>query len=95
MRKLIPIVFALAPTLVLASPQFSFDGGASSQQMMNNLEQKFNQADANHDGKLTLEEARASMPRLAQHFDDIDTDHRGYITLDQIKTYIMSKRGGG
>ncbi|MFC0087265.1 hypothetical protein ACFFJT_20550 [Dyella flava] len=65
-----------------------------AQQMMRMLEQRFDAADTNHDGKLTLAEAQAGMPRVAQHFADIDTNHQGYITLDQIKAFMASRAGG-
>ncbi|WP_239993541.1 EF-hand domain-containing protein [Polynucleobacter paneuropaeus] len=45
---------------------------------------KFKAADKNHDGKLTLAEAQAGMPRVAAHFSYIDSEGRGYVTLDQI-----------
>nr|WP_246525921.1 EF-hand domain-containing protein [Polynucleobacter paneuropaeus] len=45
---------------------------------------KFKAADKNHDGKLTLAEAQAGMPRVASHFSYIDSQGRGYVTLDQI-----------
>ncbi len=46
---------------------------------------RFKAADKNHDGKLTLEEAKAGMPRIAAAFSKIDVDNRGYLTLDQIQ----------
>ncbi|CAK0779940.1 EF-hand domain-containing protein [Gammaproteobacteria bacterium] len=49
------------------------------------IEQKFKAADKNGDGKLTLDEAKAGMPRVAKNFDKIDADHEGYVTLEQIK----------
>ena len=49
------------------------------------IEARFKAADKNGDGKLTLEEAKAGMPRVAKAFDRIDTDKKGYITLDQLK----------
>ncbi|SNX29290.1 hypothetical protein SAMN06295945_1659 [Polynucleobacter meluiroseus] len=45
---------------------------------------RFKAADKNHDGKLTLVEAKAGMPRVAEHFSYIDSEGRGYVTLDQI-----------
>jgi Ca2+-binding EF-hand superfamily protein len=45
---------------------------------------KFKAADKNQDGKLTLAEAQAGMPRIAEHFSYIDSQGRGYITLNQI-----------
>ena len=50
------------------------------------IDEKFAAADVNHDGKLTLKEAQAGMPRVAEHFNLIDADHKGYVTLVQIKT---------
>ena len=49
------------------------------------IESRFKSADKNGDGKLTLEEAKAGMPRVAQGFNCIDTEKKGYITLDQLK----------
>ncbi|MFM8340254.1 MAG: hypothetical protein ACKN9C_09765 [Fluviibacter sp.] len=49
------------------------------------IDERFAAADKNKDGKLTLEEARAGMPRVADNFDKIDSQKRGYVTLDQIK----------
>lgn len=49
------------------------------------LEHRFKAANTTNDGKLTLEQAKAGMPRVAKNFDKIDTDHKGYVTLQQIK----------
>lgn len=45
---------------------------------------RFKAADKNGDGKLTLEEAQAGMPRVAMAWDKIDVDKKGYITLEQL-----------
>jgi Ca2+-binding EF-hand superfamily protein len=55
------------------------------------IEERFHAADKNQDGKLTLEEARAGMPRVAHNFDRIDSDRRGYVTLEQIKKMAASR----
>lgn len=49
------------------------------------IDEKFAAADKNQDGKLTLAEAKAGMPKVAANFDKIDLQGRGYVTLDQIK----------
>lgn len=88
-------LFAIAlwiPGWAAAAPQSS-DPSPRAQRALQMLEQKFSAADANRDGKLTLAEAQAGMPRIAQHFDEIDTSHQGYITLDQIESFVMSRRG--
>jgi Ca2+-binding EF-hand superfamily protein len=57
------------------------DDSAKSKQ----IEEKFKLADKNVDGQLTLEEAKAGMPKVAKGFDKIDVDKKGYVTVDQIK----------
>ncbi|MBM7124701.1 EF-hand domain-containing protein [Dyella flava] len=95
MRKTYSIFLTvlLLPAIAVAAPQTSMNS-PRAQQMMRMLEQRFDAADTNHDGKLTLAEAQAGMPRVAQHFADIDTNHQGYITLDQIKAFMASRAGG-
>lgn len=61
-----------------------------AQRMMEHMSERFNAADANHDGKLTLDEARAGMPMVARNFDQIDTAHTGGITLDQLTAFAKS-----
>ena len=55
------------------------------------IEERFKLADKNGDGKLTLEEAKAGMPRVAANFGRIDTQKMGYITVDQIKKMAASR----
>jgi Ca2+-binding EF-hand superfamily protein len=49
------------------------------------IDQRFAMADKNKDGKLTLEEAKAGMPRVAANFSRIDTQNKGYVTAAEIK----------
>lgn len=49
------------------------------------IEDKFKAADKDNDGRLTLDEAKAGMPRVAKGFTKIDSDNKGYVTVDQIK----------
>jgi hypothetical protein len=51
------------------------------------MQQRFDAANTSHDGKLTLEQAKAGMPRVARHFSAIDKDSKGYVTLDEIHEY--------
>ena len=55
------------------------------------IETKFKAADKDNDGKLTLAEAKAGMPRIAKGFDKIDKDKKGYLTVDQIKAFAASR----
>jgi Ca2+-binding EF-hand superfamily protein len=52
---------------------------------------KFQAADVNHDGKLTLEEAKSGMPPVAEAFDQIDVEKKGYITLEQIQAFAAKR----
>ena len=76
-------LFVALVSLLLGGISFSH---AQSQKSAEDKEiiAKFNAADKNHDGKLTLVEAQAGMPRVAAHFSYIDSQGRGYVTLDQI-----------
>lgn len=51
---------------------------------------RFQAADKNHDGKLTLEEAKAGMPRVARVFSQIDVGNQGYVTLEQIQAFAVN-----
>jgi hypothetical protein len=70
----------LLACLVMVSVAQADDSAKSKQ-----IEDKFKLADKNADGQLTLEEAKAGMPRVAKGFDKIDVDKKGYVTVDQIK----------
>ena len=62
---------------------------ASQAHDIKQAEERFAAADKNADGKLTLEEAKAGMPRIASSFSKIDVEKKGYVTLDQIKAMIL------
>lgn len=51
---------------------------------------RFEKADADHDGRLTREEARSGMPKVYAHFDAIDSDHKGYLTVEGILDFARS-----
>lgn len=53
---------------------------------------RFKAADKNGDGKLTLEEAEAGMPRVAMAWDKIDVDKKGYITLEQLLIIVAANK---
>ena len=65
------------------------DRAARVERMKAQFDKRFAEADANHDGKLSREEAQAKMPRLAQHFDEIDTGKTGYVTKDQVQAKMV------
>jgi EF hand domain-containing protein len=48
-------------------------------------ERRFKSADANGDGRLTLEEARKGMPAVARNFGEIDANKDGAVTLEELR----------
>ena len=50
--------------------------------------ERFNQANTTHDGKLTLEQARAAhMNAVVRDFSAIDKNGKGYVTLAEIREH--------
>ena len=83
MKKLTLFYIALAATLAnlsLLNPALAEDSSKTKL-----IEDKFKAADKDNDGRLTLDEAKAGMPRVAKGFAKIDSDNKGYVTVDQIK----------
>jgi len=84
--RLTPVLFLmLAPTLAFA------ESDSRTDKILAKAQEKFAEADADHDAKLTLDEAKNGMPRVAKKFDEIDTDKKGYVTLDQIEAYLKAR----
>ena len=75
-----------------SAQQASGAAGGRGERMIGELKKRFDAADANHDGKLTKDEAKAGMPRIAEHFDEIDTAHTGAITMADIERWGMKQR---
>ncbi len=50
--------------------------------------EKFEAANTTHDGRLTIEQARAGgMRGVVRNFAGIDADHKGYVTLQDIQAW--------
>ena len=47
--------------------------------------ERFTKCDTNHDGKLTMEEAKGCMPRIYSNFSYIDSTNKGYVTVAEIQ----------
>ena len=57
------------------------------------LQQRFDSANVTHDGKLTLDQARAAdIKRVVAHFDAIDAKRKGFVTMDDIHAYARAQR---
>jgi Ca2+-binding EF-hand superfamily protein len=60
-------------------------------QMAQKLEQKFNEADKDKDGILTLAEAKEGTPsRIWENFDRIDVARSGTIALEEVRQAFAS-----
>ena len=58
---------------------------ARREQMKAAFDEHFKAADANNDGKLSLDEVQAKMPRLAQRFTTLDSDKDGFLTREELQ----------
>ncbi len=87
-RNVMTSIFAAA-VMAFAVTAHAQTPSASQQRDIKMAEERFAAADKNGDGKLTLEEAKAGMPRIASSFKKIDTNNDGFVTLAEIKAMIM------
>ena len=70
--------------LVVVSFSMASLAQAENSAIAKEITARFKAADKNADGQLSLEEAKAGMPRVAKGFDKIDVEKKGYVTLEQI-----------
>ena len=81
MKQFQKSVCLLGLMLSLSSFNHAFASASQNQE----IAERFALADKNHDGKLTLEEAKAGMPRVARAFSKIDVQKKGYVTVSEIQ----------
>jgi Ca2+-binding EF-hand superfamily protein len=60
--------------------------------MKDRMAKKFAKADADRDGKVSLDEAKANAPKMAEHFSEIDKNGDGFITKDEMKAAHKGKK---
>ncbi len=87
-RHFLSGIFA-ASAMAFAAVALAQTPTASQQKQIKDAEERFAAADKNTDGKLTLEEAQAGMPRIASNFKKIDTNNDGFVTIEEIKVMIL------
>jgi Ca2+-binding EF-hand superfamily protein len=87
-RHLISGIFA-ASVMAFAAVAVAQTPTASQQKQIKEAEERFAASDKNADGKLTLEEAKAGMPRIASNFSKIDANKDGFVTIEEIKVMIL------
>jgi EF hand len=59
-------------------------------QMKTQMAERFRQADANRDGRVSKAEAAGKMPRLHANFEAVDGDRDGYVTQQEIVAHVQS-----
>ena len=52
--------------------------------MRQKMEERFEQADTNGDGQLSLDEVQAKLPRLADRFSTVDADKNGLLSKEEL-----------
>lgn len=87
-RQLISGIF-VASVVAFAAVAVAQTPSASQQKQIKDAEERFAASDKNADGKLTLEEAQAGMPRIASNFKKIDSNSDGFVTMEEIKVMIL------
>ncbi|OWW21670.1 EF-hand domain-containing protein [Noviherbaspirillum denitrificans] len=73
---------AHAQTIV---PKLDQDGrkGDMARLAHKQAQEKFDAADTDKDGKISKDEAAASLPYIAEHFDRYDKDKDGFLTWEE------------
>jgi hypothetical protein len=60
-------------------------------EMAAELKKRFVAADANQDGLLSREEAKAGMPYVFRNFDQIDSGKTGSVSMPEVATFFRGK----
>ena len=87
-RKLFSSFFAVS-LMAVAAIAVAQPPTTNQQKQIKEAEERFAASDKNTDGKLTLEEAQAGMPRIASNFKKIDANNDGFVTIEEIKAMIL------
>lgn len=83
----------LPPAKRVPSSEAAASGEALRAQALQKLKQRFDQADLDANGSLTLDEARhAGLGYVAQHFADIDSAHSGKVSFEDLRHYMAQRR---
>jgi Ca2+-binding EF-hand superfamily protein len=91
--RLALIVATLCATSVSLTACAAAMAAGRSERAASKMKDRFDEADTDHDGFISRDEASKSMPRIAPHFDDADTNHDGKLSQDEIAAYLRNLRG--
>jgi hypothetical protein len=73
--------------LLAACVQPAFAAKSTAKHPRMTWEQHFQEANTAHDGRLTLDEAKAGYKTIARHFQEIDTNGKGFVTENDIRAW--------
>ena len=73
--------------LLATCAQPALAGHAASKHPRMTWEQRFQQANTTHDGRLTLDEAKSGYKSVARHFQEIDTNSKGFVTENDVRAW--------
>lgn len=90
------LLFALLLLPLFGAPAFAETTaqapGAAATHVRRSAQEHFADANATHDGRLTLDQATAGYKSIAKSFSQIDVNHHGYVTFDDIKAWKAAKK---
>ena len=82
--------------VALATLTMSLDayalGASRSERAAEKMKERFADADTDHDGLISRDEADKGMPRIAAHFGEIDANGDGKLAKDEIAAYLRDQR---
>jgi endonuclease/exonuclease/phosphatase (EEP) superfamily protein YafD len=91
MRVFIALLLVISAATAAAQSADMASKIQRAKQAQADLEKRFNEADADRDGKLTRTEAEHKMPRVFQSFAEIDSAQAGFVTLEQVRQFARGK----
>ena len=75
------------------APEPGAAGEDLRKQALQKLKQRFDEADLDHNGSLTLDEARAGgLGFVVKHFARIDANGRGQVSFADLASYLQQRR---
>jgi hypothetical protein len=82
------------PEAARKAPRTSSPAGAAlREQAVLKLKQRFDDADADRNGSLTMAEARdGGFGYVARHFEQIDSQRRGKVSFDDVRRYLSNQK---
>jgi len=80
------------PAFVTPAPAQTAPPAGAAHHARRGAADHFADANTTHDGRLTLDQAKAGYKSIAKSFARIDVNHQGYVTMDDIKAWRAAKK---